>query len=165
MGSKKKAEPKKVGRPSDYKSEYCQRLIEFFDKPPYEEKTKTIATKSGPVEINYEAPTDFPTISSFAISIGVSRDTLYEWTKKHQEFSDTFKRAKDFQERYLTINGLKGLIQGNFGIFTAKNVIDWRDKSEIESSGEITQKYDPQDLKLIAEHVSKYKEFEKLEKK
>lgn len=145
MGRKKKAKENQenkrgVGRPSKFEPRFAERLIAFFDQPPYEEKTKTIFTRRGDkVEINYDAPTDFPTLASFAISIGVHRDSLHEWANAknekgqliNREFSDAYKRARDFQERYLTTNGLKGIISQPFAIFTAKNVLGWKDKQEI----------------------------------
>lgn len=141
---KKKSIP--VGRPSQYKPEYCSMLIEHFSKDPYEIKLVKKVTKSGDViEENIIIPSDFPTLASFAIELGVSRDTLYEWSKVHKEFSYAYNRGKDFQERYLTINGLKGLLQGNFAIFTAKNVIDWRDKTEIETNQNIQAKVEMTD--------------------
>lgn len=151
---------KKVGRPTLYKSEYCEKLIEFFDKEPYSEKLLKKVTKQGDViEIPTNVPSDFPTLAGFAIELGVSRDTLQEWAKVHPEFSVAYKRAKDFQERYLTVNGIKGLIQPAFSIFTAKNVIDWRDRSEIEGSFDSKIKHDPQDIKMISEFTQIAKTF------
>lgn len=57
------------GRPSSYKPEYCQTLIEHM--------------ASG---LSFE---------SFAGKIGVDRDTLYEWTKVHPEFSDAKKKGTE----------------------------------------------------------------------
>ena len=54
---------------------------------------------------------------------------------KYPDFFNAYKRAKDHQERILVQNGLLGLYQGNFAIFTAKNVLGWRDKQEIKRSG------------------------------
>lgn len=125
---------KKVGRPSGYDPKYCQDILDYFGVDPYKTKT-TIKNHKGD-EQEIEVPpyaTDFPTLAGFAISIGVHRDTLHEWAKTHVEFSDAYKKAKDFQERFLVINGLKGLINTPFAIFTAKNVLGWRDKQPGES--------------------------------
>lgn len=58
-----------VGRPVKYKPEYCEMLIEH--------------RKQG---FSFE---------SFAATISVHRDTLYEWVKVYPDFSDAKKRAKD----------------------------------------------------------------------
>ena len=60
-------EPNKVGRPSDYRPEYCQKIIEHC--------------REG---FSFE---------SFAGLIGVHVDTLYEWEKVHKEFSESKKIA------------------------------------------------------------------------
>jgi hypothetical protein len=127
----------KLGRPTLYEERFAQALIDYFDVNPYEEKTKTIITQRGDaIEVPFNEATDFKSLAGFAINIGVHRDTLHEWasatnpdgTLKHPEFSDAYKRAKDYQENYIAINGNKGLIPAAFGIFTAKNVLHWRDK-------------------------------------
>lgn len=113
-----KAEP---GRPSQYRPEYAAQLIEYFGEPPYKEDA------DGKIK-----PTDFKSLAGFAVRIGVHRDTLHEWSKVHADFSDAYARAKDFQENFLVVNGNRGLINSNFGIFTAQNVLGWRSKKEVE---------------------------------
>lgn len=110
-------------------------LNEHFDVEPYYERTrKVVNKKTGEVhEIIEEVATDFPTIASFAHKIGVSRKTIYEWAKKYPEFGESVRRAKDSQEMFITINGLKGLVNSTFAIFTAKNVLKWRDKQPDEA--------------------------------
>lgn len=129
-----------LGRPTLYKPEYVEELLEYFDQEPYVEVEKTVPTKKGPVQINVDEATDFPTLAGFAIKIGVHRDTLHEWSKKYPEFSDAYKRAKDFQENYIATNGMKGLVNPAFAIFTAKNVLGWRDKLETSGNSEVNIK-------------------------
>lgn len=125
--------PKKVGRPTDYRPEYCEQMIEYFSEAPYSEKMKTVVTKMGDVvEVPTVEASDFKSLAAFANRLGVHKDTLHEWSKVHPEFSDAYKRAKQFQEEWLSVNGNKGLLNPAFSIFTAKNVIDWRDKRDIE---------------------------------
>ena len=130
-----------AGRPSLYKPEYAEDLIKFFDVEPYyempilDDKGNTVAMK--------HIPNKFPTLARFATKVGVTRDTLYEWSTatledgslKHPEFSYAYKRAKDFQEAILAEGTMAGAFQANFAIFTAKNVLGWRDKVEQEISG------------------------------
>lgn len=121
-----------AGRPSSYRPEYADRLREYFNI----EAGKDIAyeTASGEEKVA-RAAADFPTFAGFCCEIGIHRDTLHEWIKKHEEFSDAYKEAKEHQERILVQNGLKGGYHANFAIFTAKNVIGWRDKQDIEHTG------------------------------
>jgi hypothetical protein len=143
--AKKKIDKKTVGRPSGYRPEYVGQLIEYFSAPPYKQLIKKITEKDddGKTTIK-EVPmfhenglpileiSDFPTLAGFAISIGVHRDTLQEWAKNFAEFSDAYKKAKDYQENYLAVNGNRSLLPPAFAIFTAKNVLGWRDKQPDE---------------------------------
>lgn len=147
--SKKKPTKKKEikherGRPTDYRPEYCQQLLDYFGEKPYTEDNQ------GKIRA-----TDFKSLAGFAIKIGVSRDTLHEWSKKHKDFSDAYIRAKDFQENFLAVNGNKGLINANFGIFTAKNVLNWRDKKEIDVRDNVNDLSDEEIDKKMAELEAK----------
>lgn len=127
--SKKIVAPRKMGRPSEYHPKFCDEIIEYFSKPPYEQRTKKVITKSGDViETPYDAASDTPTFAGFACLIGHHRETLIGWTKAHPDFFDAYNKAKEFQENFLVVNGNKGLINSPFAIFTAKNVLKWRDK-------------------------------------
>jgi hypothetical protein len=99
-----------AGQPTKYHKKFCEMLLKYFNVDPAK-KVK-----------------EFPTLAGFAIRIGVHRDTLHEWSKVHPEFDDVYRRAKDFQERFLVNRGLKGELDTAFGIFTAKNVLGWRDR-------------------------------------
>lgn len=139
----KKPRKEPFGRPTEYKPEYCQKLIEYFSVKPYELKKKQIVTKSGEVcEIEQEVANDMPTLAGFAIQVGVDRHTLAKWAKKHTDFGAAYKMAKEFQENYLVKNGMKSLIHPVFSIFVAKNVIGWRDKVEINEEEENTLEFE-----------------------
>ena len=122
--TKKKENPQPGGRPSKYKPEFVDQLIKYFNSPAI-----TI-DKDGKM-----TPGHFPTLARFASMIEVNKDTLIEWTKVHPEFSDAYKRAKDLQEANLIEGTLSGAYQPSFSIFTAKNVLGWRDKTEQELTG------------------------------
>ena len=64
-----------TGRPTKYKPEFCDVIIELGR----EGKTK----------------------SHMAQALDVSRDTIHEWTRVHPEFSDAMKRAEDGMHQYL----------------------------------------------------------------
>ncbi len=136
-----------TGRPSAFKKEYTKRLLEYFDVEPYREVERRQLNKRGEEFITYEdKPNDMPTLAGFAIEIGVSRQTLWNWaneknedgTLKRPEFFDACMRAKQFQEKYLVVNGTKGLINPQFSMFVAKNYLQWRDKQPGEEDKKIT---------------------------
>lgn len=135
-------EKRPVGRPSAFKEEYADQLLEYFNKEAFERKP--LLDKEGNEKGSEIVPVKFPTLARFAGIIGVTRDTLYEWATaknennslKHPEFSYAYKKAKEYQEAILVEGALAGAYQANFSIFTAKNVLGWRDKVEQEITGE-----------------------------
>lgn len=106
---------KRRGRPSKYKNEYCELLIEHLE--------------SG---LSYEA---------FAGVIKVHLDTLYEWEKVHPNFSEAkrigVQAGRLFWEK-MGRAGAAGKIK-NFNctawIFNMKNRFGWRDKQDVNHSG------------------------------
>lgn len=110
------------GRPTKYKPEYCEQLIEHMSEG-----------------YSYE---------SFAGVIGVAKDTIYQW-EKHQEFSDSkkiaFAKCNVFWERV----AMDGMHDRNFSapvwIFNMKNRFGWKDKKEIDHSVDAKIKIEKQD--------------------
>lgn len=120
--------PRPVGRPSLYDPKYCAMLIEDM--------------KAG---FSFEA---------FAALIDVSKETLYEWTRVHPEFSDAKKKAFEMSRRFWEKIGIDHIIttteteyeQGagrssssskmlnsSVYIFNMKNRFpkEWRDRKEL----------------------------------
>lgn len=121
------------GRPSSYRPEYPQALLKFFDRKPYENQVvESIHTKGGDTIEKYkEIPCDIPLYAGFAAKIGVHRETLNQWCKDHEEFSDAYKKAKELQENILVVNAMRGNYEQPFSIFTSKNIMEWRDRHEV----------------------------------
>lgn len=62
-----------------------------------------------------------------------------EWEKKFEkdaEISESIKRIKSILETRLNLGGLKGKLNPTMTIFNLKNNYGWRDKTEVEESGE-----------------------------
>ena len=133
-------EKRPVGRPTSYKEEYVDELIRFFDVAVY--TINTTYDKDGNAKTE-KVLNPFPTLARFATKIGVTRETLHEWATlrnaegelRYPEFAYAYKRAKDYQEALLVEGAIGGMYQANFSIFTAKNVLGWRDKTEQEITG------------------------------
>ena len=98
----------KVGRPTKYKPEFCQEADEYL---------KTVGKEQ----------MHLPKIESFAIRLGVSKDSLYEWAKLYPEFSDSLKKILLAQAQQLIDDGIYGgkevnativklLLQNNHGM-------------------------------------------------
>lgn len=129
------------GRPTKYKPEYCEAIINFFSiEPSRKEVTAEIKGYGKTGNQNFEK-TEYkiianrlPTFEKFAREIGVNGDTIVEWAKVHPEFSAAYNTAKELQKEFLVDNGLAGLYPPASFIFTAKNITDMRDKQEVENN-------------------------------
>lgn len=129
-----------MGRPTKYKSQYCNALVGFFNGPRTEERISAIVTGKNDYEktIYETVALPLPTFAKFARSIGVNGDTLVEWSKKHDDFSAAYNAAKELQKEFLIDNGLAGHYPPASFIFTAKNITEMRDKQEVEHSGSVS---------------------------
>jgi hypothetical protein len=125
----KKEKKINFGRPTTYDKKYCQSIVDFFDRD------LTVQIKAGldlaGRQLYKTVANELPLFSSFATSIGVTRDTVNEWVKVHEEFSVAHKMAAQLQERMLISNTMKGYYQQPSGIFAMKNLLRWTDRTEV----------------------------------
>lgn len=110
-------EKKAIGRPRIFNSqeELEQKIMEYWRRCEQNNKPYTL--------------------SGLALWIGVDRKTLYNYSEK-DEFFPTIKKAKDIVEASMEERALTGENNVTFSIFALKNNFAWRDKQEIEHSGE-----------------------------
>jgi hypothetical protein len=102
--------PHAGGRPTDYRPEYCEMVIE--------------ALASG------------VSLTAFAGMIRVSKDTVYEWMVRHSEFSDAVARGKPARLLHLE----RKLLAARYGaqcsaaIFALRNAdpTEWRDIRSVQ---------------------------------
>lgn len=154
-----------AGRPTKYDPKYAGMLMEYFDVPAgYDAEVEN--SKGVLQSVRHAA--DFPTFAGFANSIDVHRETLLNWADTDEngeplnpEFFDAYKKAKDHQERILIQNGLKGGYHPAFAIFTAKNVIGWRDKQELDHSSSDRSMSPPQAI-MTTDPVEAAKEYQRI---
>lgn len=111
----------KTGRPTDYKGEETiMRTREYF------------------FDSLMVAGDNVPSIEGLAVYLGVCRDTVYEWKKKHPRFTDTIKKGEAHQTRAL-INLMTDKDKFTAGsIFVAKNILGWTDKKDVVHDHNIT---------------------------
>ncbi|WP_294378967.1 DNA-packaging protein [uncultured Clostridium sp.] len=110
-------EKKAVGRPRVFNSqeELEQKIMEYWQRCEQLNKPYTL--------------------SGLALWIGIDRKTLYNYSEK-DEFFPTIKKAKDIVEASMEERALTGENNVTFSIFALKNNFGWKDKQEIEHSGE-----------------------------
>lgn len=101
-----------VGRPTKYKKEYCEMIVEYM---------------SGGASI-----------TSFAASIDVARSTITDWTAIHPEFRAAVKKGKAKCAAWWEKLGREGAqgsdVNPTLVIFGLKNMAadDWSDRREID---------------------------------
>jgi transposase len=128
-----------VGKPTDYKPEYCQELIDYMAQG-----------------YGYLA---------FAGKIGVSIQTMYDWEKAHDEYLEAKERAFEANRRVWdeaatdAALGRKTGINPTIMIFNLKNRFpkEWRDRRELDLAGSLSatsddlKKLSPEELRAIQE--------------
>jgi hypothetical protein len=128
------------GRPTKYKEEFVQQMIDFFSQSPTREVSVRDAKGNEHTQV---LPGQFPTLARFATNIGITKETLHDWATakdvngdlQRPEFSYAYKKCKDLQEANLIEGTIGGAYNSTFAIFTAKNVLGWKDKVEQEITG------------------------------
>lgn len=123
----------------------CDSLIEFFSKPTFDKWLKKEVVKSnGTVEREWATmPASMPFFEDWAWENQIGLSTMDEWVNgrkgktgtkktKHPEFAEAYKRAKLLQQKFLVDNGLRGFSPPAAYIFTAKNITNMRDKTEVD---------------------------------
>jgi len=78
-----------------------------------------------------------PHIADFASYLGIHKDTVYEWCKHNQEFSDIVKDILQEQEKRLVNNGLGGLYAPKVvGMILSKHGYAEKVETDITTKGE-----------------------------
>ena len=111
------------GRPTKYKPEYCDQLIEFMAKG-----------------FSFEA---------FAGEIEVALDSLSKWVNEHDAFSASKKIGQAMSRKWWEKAGQDGMYAGKafnptVWIFAMKNRFGWKDQLALSTDSElpITVSYD-----------------------
>lgn len=104
------------GRPSLYRPEYCERVLEFGREGM--------------------------SVVEMAAEIGVARSTLEEaWPAAHEEFSEAFARARELSQAWWERQGRVGLTAERFNAqvysrsMAARFPKDWRESKEQRVTG------------------------------
>ncbi len=77
----------------------------------------------------------YPTFELFAETIGVTAETVRNWTESHPRFRDIYARCKNIQKGKLISGGLSGLFNPQIVKFVAVNNHGMKDKVETDVRG------------------------------
>lgn len=115
-----------MGRPEKYDIQFCEEIINFMQ-----------TGKS---------------LTAFAAHIDVSKDTIYEWSKVHPEFSDALAIAKTKCEAFWEQKGIEGLfiekdkrLNTSLWTFYMKCRFGWKEETVDGGHTVITLNYSPND--------------------
>lgn len=99
-----------------------------------------------------------PTKGGLATALGVNRDTLYAWSKDHEEFSDIMEAMGAIQEDRLLNNGLAGTYNPTIAkvLLTKHGYRDAVD-TDVTSKGESINIPNSEAIKLAKEYEEKLK--------
>lgn len=100
----------KFGCPPLYRPEYCDAIINYFDRDPWDLSFDAKGTGKA-------LPKDkLPTLARFAREIGVGVRTVHDWIDRYPEFGQAHEVAKDLQKSYIMESG--GItLNANFATF------------------------------------------------
>lgn len=85
-------------------------------------------------------------ITQIALEWDIDRDTIYEWGRKHKEFSVTIRKGRSCAEAWYTnlgqlamigeasVNGRKVKVDVGLYVWLTKNLFKWTDKVENKDS-------------------------------
>jgi len=134
-----------AGRPTKYSKEMCDKVVVYLEERKDDWKLKTFeyidskGKKDKKVDIIFEV--NLPTIEGFALFLGVNKTTLYEWGKKHKEFSNSLEEIKTIQQEKLINHGLSGKYNPTIAkliLSSNHNMVEKKDIDlKVQSMGEI----------------------------
>lgn len=106
----------KVGRPTKYKPEMCDIVVELMMEGA--SKTEVMA------------------------ELGIWRETFYRWVNEKPEFSDTLKKGQQLSQAWWERNGRINLENKQFNYtgwyMNMKNRFDWSDRNDIRQTGNVS---------------------------
>ncbi len=119
-----------------YQPGFCEELLAFFDGAAF--TVTEIQKRDGSISL-VETACELPTFAAFAKKINVTCAQLRAWEEKYPAFRYACEQARDRQANILIQNSLRGNYTSSFAMFTAKNLLGWKDgKEEAETVGPVT---------------------------
>lgn len=126
-----------------YQDKYADDLIAFFSRPLTKVEYRREFDKDGNLisETPIEIMGEFPTMGTFAMSIGVSVSALKTWAGvtedgkyKHERFAKAYQRAKEWAGGLMEAGALSGKLNANMAKFVLTNDYGKEERQVIESN-------------------------------
>lgn len=103
-GDKDKPATYTFGRPSNYRPEYCQAIVEYFSASDSWEINMDLKNSAKVIPAG-----KLPTFERWAAVMGVGEKTLHDWCTKYPEFAEAYAIAKSLQKAFLMELGAAGV--------------------------------------------------------
>jgi hypothetical protein len=116
-----------AGRPTTYSEEMLDKAKEYLASCEDIETEREVGQK-----IEYRLNVKLPTIQGLAVYLGVSRDSIYEWSSKYPEFSDTIEQIITAQADKLINQGLAGNYNSTIAKLMLSSNHNMREKSDTD---------------------------------
>ena len=120
-------------------------MLEFF-RERYAEVADAERNENERGDLKYVGiPVRVPTFAGYAALIGVARETLWAWKKKHTEFQEASSICEAIQEAFLVELGTVGALNPQMTMFSLKNLQGWSEKADVKMHGSVELHFDAQD--------------------
>ena len=141
-----------VGAPTLYRPEYAQAIIDYFES--HQLPGDLAPSKDNNQRAIERIYTHMPTLQGFARSIGTSTKVLKDWEMRHAAFGMASARARDIMEEHIARGLASGVYNPTGGMFVAKNLAGWRDRSEVETVTRAEDSESTLAMKRALEHAT-----------
>jgi len=141
-----------MARPTEYTNEFVTKTREYLATTGdvYEVKTRPVFREVKGADGEYtqvekeESYVVFkvkvPSIEGLAVYLGIHKDTIYEWEKIHQEFSDVISELRAKQAECLISGGLSGRYNSTIAkLLLTKHGYSDKQETDIKSDGQAIQ--------------------------
>lgn len=123
------------GRPNEYQEEYVKKVDEYLASCVDEEYDWTKTDGKLLTTFEHRVKVRLPTIEGFAIFIGVSKKSLYNWAAIHSDFLHALDKIETEQKQRLLEKGLAGEYNPTIAKLILSANHGMREKSDITTDG------------------------------
>ena len=115
----------RTGRPVEYRPEYATLVDDYLATcgPQYDEHGKRTGF-------------NLPKIEGYALFIGVTKSTVYEWEQKYDDFSDALEKIRAIQHNTLVDRGVTGEFNSTITKLMLSHNHGYTEKTDFTSLGE-----------------------------
>lgn len=130
-----------MGRPTEYSDEIISKVEAYLDTCQDETIQEITGESEKFTSYKNKLKVNLPTIEGLAVYLKIHRDTIYQWEKEHEAFSDIIGELRHRQAQSLINNGLSGDYNPTIAkVLLSKHGYKEEVKTEQQHTGEVTFK-------------------------